>query len=208
MGRQIQKTCPPSLRSVPFLGTDPASTVNLYGSTRQRTPLTHYTSPEGSHHLFGDRAAEHECWRTGNVGKQETRQRWKLENAAWKICGAAEKTWNKETNGSTGRERDRRLNFGFTSRHTLRCVRDVVQGDIRPHIPAYFCLEGHSERSWVGQDHICVCPLVTMVSCRCPHQQTGATGSNSVDLSGCRTHMGTRLCYLLSKTRVYQKKAS
>lgn len=91
-------------------------------------------------------------------------------------------------------ERDGRLNFGFTSRHTLRRERDVVQGDICPHVSAYFCLEGHSERSGVGQDDICVRPLVTMVSCGCPHQQTGATGSNSIDLSGCKTWDGT--CYI------------
>lgn len=99
---------------MPFLGTDPASTVNLYGSTRQRTPLTHYVSPEGSHHLFGDRAAEHECWCTGNVGKQETRQRWKLENAAWKICSVAEKTWNKKEIRKQMEVRGERETAGWT----------------------------------------------------------------------------------------------
>ena len=86
----------------------------------------------------------------------------------------------ESTNEAQGQKRR-----NFTS-HTLRGVGDVIQGDVRPHVAARLCLEGHSERCRVRQDDISICPLVTVVSSGCPHQQTGATRSNSVDLVRCR----------------------
>lgn len=94
---------------------------------------------------------------------------------------------HKKPNGKV--KRDSRQNIGLTSNHTLCGVRDVIQGDVCPHVSTHLCLEAHSERCRVGQYDICVCPLVTMVSSGCPHQQTGATGSNSVDLTRCKANM-------------------
>lgn len=87
-----------------------------------------------------------------------------------------------------GKKRLKTKRENFTFHHTLCSVGDVIQGDVRPHVSTRFCLEGHSERCRVGQDDISVCPLVTMVSSGCPHQQTGATGPNSVDLARCQTN--------------------
>lgn len=77
--------------------------------------------------------------------------------------------------------------FIFTSNHTLFRVGDVIQGDVRPHVPAHLRLEGHFEGGCVGEDDISVRPLAAMVSSDCPHQQTGAAGSNGVDLVRCKT---------------------
>lgn len=60
----------PPLPSVPSLGTDPVSTVNLYGPTGQQAPLTHYTLPQGPDNLYGNGAGEHGCWWTENVEKR------------------------------------------------------------------------------------------------------------------------------------------
>lgn len=141
-------------------------------------------------------------------GKRGDERRWKLEDVPWKMCsgGWKDRKWreNKEPNGSTRTKRDHRQNFGFTSHHTLRSVGDVIQGDVCPHVSTHLCLEGHSERRWVGQDDICVRPLATMVSRGCPHQQTGATGSNSVDLVRCKTKLDTlRLCSFVGKIQMY-----
>lgn len=76
----------------------------------------------------------------------------------------------------------KRKEIPFTFCSALCGVGDVVQGDVRPHVSAGLRLEGHSERSRVGQDDIGVFPLVAVVPSGCPHQQTGATGSNSEDL--------------------------
>lgn len=70
----------------------------------------------------------------------------------------------------------------FTSNHALFRVGDVVQGDVRPHVPAHLRLEGDSEGGRVGEDDIGVRPLAATVSSDCPHQQTGAAGSSGVDL--------------------------
>lgn len=77
--------------------------------------------------------------------------------------------------------------FIFTSNHTLVRVGDVVQGDVRPHVPAHLRLEGHSEGGRVGEDDISVRPLAATVSSDCPHQQAGAAGPNGVDLRRCTT---------------------
>lgn len=94
-----------------------------------------------------------------------------------------EKKQGTKCKGKKTSEKKEKLYFlHFTFCHTLCSVGDVIQGDVGPHISPRLCLEGHSERCWVGQDDISVCPLVTMVSSGCPHQQTGATRSNRVDL--------------------------
>lgn len=73
--------------------------------------------------------------------------------------------------------------LGFTSSPALWSEGDVIQGDVGPHVSAHLTLEGHPERCRVGQDDICVRPLVTVVSCCCPHLQFVPIGSDSEDLA-------------------------
>lgn len=73
--------------------------------------------------------------------------------------------------------------LGFTSSHALWSEGDVIQGDVGPHVSTHLSLEDHPERCRVGQDDICVHPLVTVVSCCCPHLQFGPIGSDSEDLA-------------------------
>lgn len=95
-GGSKETTHLPAFPSVPSLGADPVSTVNLYGSTGQLTPLTDYTPPVGPHNLYGNRAGEQGCWWRENVEKEETR-----EGENWRMChgkcaAGAERTGNDE----------------------------------------------------------------------------------------------------------------
>lgn len=88
-----------------------------------------------------------------------------------------------------GKERDQERRemgvvFIFTSNRALLRVGDVVQGDVRPHVPAHLRLEAHSEGGRVGEDGVSVGPLAAVVSSDGPHQQPGAAGPNGVDLMG------------------------
>lgn len=116
-------------------------------------------------------------------GKRRNGRRWKLEEKAWKMSTVPE---GQEQSGSARAKRDHRekeKNFnGFTSGHTFCSVGDIIQCNVCPHVSTHLRLEGHSERCWVGQDDISVCPLLPMVSSGRPHQQTGTTGSNRINL--------------------------
>lgn len=92
------------------------------------------------------------------------------------------RTRNGEGQKGTIDERKKKTLTSCTSYHTLCGVGYVIQGDVCPHVSTHLCLEGHSERCWVGQDDISVCPLVAMLSSGCPHQQTYTAGSDGVDL--------------------------
>lgn len=105
---------------------------------------------------------------------------------AWKTAAGLKGTDKKQELGERMRTKDK--NSGFTSNHALWSVGDVVQGNVSPHVSAHFCLEGHPKGCRVGQDETGIRPLVTMVSCCCPHQQTRPTGSNSVDLVRYKEH--------------------
>lgn len=95
-GGSKETTHLPALPSVPSLGAGPVSTVNLYGSTGQLTPLIDYTPPEGPHNLYGNRAGEQGCWWRGNVEKEETREgeNWWMWHG--KCAAGAERTGNDE----------------------------------------------------------------------------------------------------------------
>ena len=70
----------------------------------------------------------------------------------------------------------------MTSCCALCGEREVVQSDVRPHVPPHLRLERDCELCWVGEDNVSVAPLVSMVTSSRPHQQTGATGTRSEDL--------------------------
>lgn len=112
------------------------------------------------------------CWRTDYVEKEELGEGengWK-----WK-----DKKWTQETklNGRTREETQP------TSSHTFWRVGDVIQCHVCPYVSTHLRLEGHSKRRWVGQDNVSVPPPLAMVSSGCPHQQTGTTGSNRINLT-------------------------
>lgn len=132
---------------------------------------------------------ETEQWNVDDGGGQKMLEKRGFEKVKTRGCGV--ESWQpllkwKET-GRKSREpmEGWRQTWNFTSNHTLLCVGNVIQGNVCPHVSAHFCQEGHSERCRVGQDCVNVRPVVAMVSCSCPHQQTGAAWPNSVDLVRC-----------------------
>lgn len=180
----------PPLPSVLSLVSDPVFTVNLYGPAGQRAPLTHYTLPLGPYNLYGNGGQEHGSLEDRECGRGRKREKVKMGGKSVKNEQSAGRAGNEEKKtksnwkckGKTTTEKKRKQSNSFTSDHTLSGVRDVVQGDVCPYVSTHFCLEGHPEGCWVRQDDIRICPLVAVVSNGCPHQETGTTGTGSVDL--------------------------
>lgn len=177
---------PPTLPSVLSLGADQVLAMNLYGPTGQQAPLTHCTLYKRSTRFMWKQGRRLRMVKDRMCGKRRNGRRWKLQEKAWKMSAVPEgqeirkkKTKNKvEVQG----QRERKHFNGFTSTHTFCSVGNVIQCDVCPYVPTHLRLEGHSERGWVGQDDISVCPLLAVVPSGRPHQQTGTTGSNGINL--------------------------